>query len=205
MAHPVIACRAVIQDVNGRRIGTEPISVIEPGQRVGDYLFRRRRIFPGDAMLIPSMLLFDSVLAQSVEFDASLTVYEDTDWLLRAVARADTCLIQLREPLLVYTAHPGGAARKPDWRSRMEWVLARGEVLTPAEQADCLLCFAATTALVHGDLRGVFTVVRRASQMRAASANAWIWISIGVFAFALRDRMRSYLRGTNRAMSRRSK
>jgi hypothetical protein len=176
--HPVIACRASIQDSNGAIMTIQPTHLIQSGQRVGDYLFRRRRIRPGGAMLQSSMLLFDAELTRSTPFYVRVRRHGDWDWLLRAAARNDTAIIHLGEQLIRYTAHPGMASAEVGWEPSLAWVLASARFLSPGEQADCLLCHVAPIALVHGDLRGLRTIVGQARQMRAASIRAWLFIAV---------------------------
>lgn len=198
--YPVIGCRAIIQDWPGRTRGIQPKEVIQPGQRIGDFFFHRRYVLPGHGLLIPSMLLCDSELARLTPFDESLRRHEDQDWLLRVGARGDTSLIQLTEPLIRYTEDAKGASHQPGWEDSFAWVMERGGLLTPGEQADCLLCHTAQRALVNGDLKGFLVVVRRVKRMGGASRKAWLWITAGVFAYALVDHLASAVRRVRAAI-----
>jgi hypothetical protein len=199
VAHPIIACRAVVQDWNGVILGTQPVYPLEPGQRVADYLLCRRRILPGGATMGASMLLFDSELASAVRFDVSLSLLEDWDWLFRADDRDDTEITQLSEVLTRHTKHADSSSKDREWQPTMAWVLRSGGLLSAQEQADCLLCSVAQRAIMHGDWRGYLTVLRRVKRMGAASTRAWLWITAGVFALVVRDHVQAALRRAKRA------
>jgi hypothetical protein len=186
--HPIIACRALIQDQRGIKKRVQPIYVIKPRQRMGDYLFQRRRVFPGGAMLGSSMLLFDSVLAGSTPFLDSAGQHEDWDWLLRATAREDTAIFQLRDQLMRKTQHREQASRNPGGvEASIAWVLASGEWLTTTEQANFVLCEVATRPLRNRDVRNYFALIRRARRVGTPSPKAWVAATVGLFTFALFD------------------
>jgi glycosyltransferase involved in cell wall biosynthesis len=188
VTHPIIACRALIQDRRGIKKRVQPIYVIQPGQRVGDYLFRRRRIFPGGAMLGSSMLLFDSVLASSTPFLDSARQHEDWDWLLRATAREDTAIFQLTDQLMRKTQHRRQSSRHPGGvDASIAWILASGDWLTTTEQANFMLCEVATRPLRNRDVRSYLALIRRARRVGTPGAKAWIAATAGVIAFALFD------------------
>ncbi|MGH3266287.1 MAG: glycosyltransferase, partial [Trebonia sp.] len=81
--HPVIACRTIVQDSAGREVGRTPHYLIRGDQRVGDYLFSRRRVRPGESAVGASMILCEASLLTWEPFDVGLGRHEDWDWLLR--------------------------------------------------------------------------------------------------------------------------
>ena len=186
--HPIIACRALIQDERGIKKRVQPIDVIQPGQRVGDYLFGRRRVFPGGAMLGSSMLLFDSALAGATPFLDSARQHEDWDWLIRATAREDTVIFQLKDQLMRKTQHRGQASRHPGGvQASIIWILASGEWLTATEQANFILCEVAARPLRNRDVQQYLSLIRLARRVGTPNAKAWIAATVGLLAFALFD------------------
>lgn len=201
IAHPLVSCRAVIQDWWGGQLATAPIDLIAEGQSVGDYLFRRRHIRRRGALLLPSTLLFDAALAKEVPFDESLTISEDWDWLLRLGARPDTKIKQVDEALARYTEHEGGNSRQRGWQMSRAWTEAITTPLSASERSDCLICDVAPKALVTGDLVAYFAILSRARSIGGASPRAWMYALVGIFAFALTDRAGRWARRARRSLS----
>lgn len=199
VSHPIVASRILVQDWDGQIRTRAPLDLLQPNQRVSDYLFRRRRVRRRGAMLLPSTLLFDRQLGVELRFDESIFGGEDADWLLRAEARGDTRILQLPEPLACYTEHRASKSRSrytdqfasgsraARWQASAAWLMASDTGLTAAEQADALLCDVAPKALMAHDLGGYFGTIRRARQLHAAGSAAWIYITVGVFMYAALD------------------
>ena len=185
--HPIVAARVFIQDVAGSVVAIAPIDLCQPGQAVGDYLFRRKRIRRREAMLLPSTLLFDRALALEVPFDEALLGGEDRAWLLSVSVRSDTRIFHLHEPLARYTEHRGGKSRSLSWPASLAWLSAQEDVLSKTERAESMLCNVAPQALMAHDAWGFVTVLWRAYQLRAASWRAWFYICFAVFVYAAMD------------------
>jgi glycosyltransferase involved in cell wall biosynthesis len=192
--HPIVATRVFIQDVAGTVVATAPIDLLQPGQTVGDYLFRRKRIRRREAMLLPSTLLFDRGLALEFPFDEALFGGEDRAWLLGVSVRSDTRIVHLHEPLARYTEHRGGKSRSLSWPASLAWLSAQEDVLSKTERADSMLCNVATQALMAHDIRGFFTVLWQAHHLRAASWRAWFYICFAVFVYAAMDWCLAWMR-----------
>ncbi len=191
--HPVVGCRMLFQDEQRRPLHIAPASLIGPGQRVGDYLFRRRRIRPRGAVLGSSMLLFDRELARSVAFDDQLTRHDDWDWLLRVGARPDTGFAHTPEVAMRYTVQLASNSARRGWHDSAAWPAAHAQFLTPRERADFLLCVTAPIAVMYWDWRGLGAIVGRARRSGPASASAWGFLLglVGISALrTLRRRLR---------------
>lgn len=176
--HPVIACRSVkVQEASGRMV-IAPQKLIRPGQRPGDYLFRRRRVRPYGATLGSSMLLFERHLAILEPFDVSLVRHDDWDLVLRLGAIPGVAFLHVDEVLLRYAVHPGSNSSRAGWEVSMNWALERGRYLTRREQADFLICISGPIALNHGDWRGLAELLRRAVGLGGGSPQAWAFLGV---------------------------
>lgn len=176
VTHPVIGCRALIQDAGRKAITTAPTRLIRPGQRVGDYLFRRRRIRPREAVLGASMLIFERALAQTVPFDSRLTRHDDWDWLLRVGARPDVAIAQVPEVAIRYTVQTSSNSARRGWEDSVAWPFAHRAFLSPREQGDFLLCVSAPIAVAYWDWRGLRIILGKVLRLRTASLSAWLFL-----------------------------
>ncbi|MGA9921725.1 MAG: glycosyltransferase [Candidatus Dormiibacterota bacterium] len=174
--HPVIGCRAIIQDVTRKVITIAPERLIHSRQSVSDYLFRRRRIRPREAILGASMLVFDRALAQIVVFDSDLTRHDDWDWLLRVGARTDVAFAHVPEVGIRYTVQASANSARRGWKDSVAWPFAHGAFMTPREQGDFLLCVSAPIAVAYWDWRGLATIVGKVVHLRAASLRSWLFL-----------------------------
>ncbi|MDA8330126.1 MAG: glycosyltransferase [Candidatus Dormibacteraeota bacterium] len=171
--HPVIACRSVkVQEGSGRSV-VAPQKLIRPGQRPGDYLFRRRQVRPYGATLGHSMLLFERHLTALEPFNVSSVRHDDWDLALRLGAIPGVAFLHVDEVLLRYAVHPGSSSSQAGWAISMNWALDRGRYLTRREQADFLICISGPIALNHGDWRGLAAVLRHALSLGGGSPQAW--------------------------------
>lgn len=98
-----------------------PEVVIEPGQQIEDYLFRRRRASVGRASYFTSCLVTDRELAENVPWAEDLPRHQDWDWLMRAQS-AGARFSQIPDVAAVYRiGSPGSVSAGADWRSSLAW------------------------------------------------------------------------------------
>lgn len=176
--HPIVACRAVNRYSDGHESGPSPKELIRPGQRVAEYLFRRRRIRPYGATLGHSMLLFERELAIQVPFTTRYRRHDDWDWLLRASDRPGVAVAHCPEVLLYYTVDPAGGAARAGWEESLVWATEHRAFLTKHEQADFLLCVTAPLALRYDDWRGFGSVFKAAVRAGRSSPQAWLFLTL---------------------------
>lgn len=163
-------CRAVVGaavqevDESGRPVAILPRRTIAEGQTVTDYLFKRREIPWGEAIMSSSMLLIDRPLLDAVPLDQSLPIHQDWDWLVRASLEAKTCFLMAQDPLLVYRRQPpgGSISRGQAWRHSLVWADRHRELLSAREYGDLLFGITVSLAVTAGDRRGAWRVARRA-------------------------------------------
>lgn len=159
-ANVVLVSRFRLVDQHGRGGVVAPVRVNRPDEAIGDYLFVRRRVRWGEAVVHPSTLICERSLAASTPWSQS-PVHEDWDWLLRLVAERNAKVIMAAEPLVDVTETVGSASRSTKWRESLAWVSST-RFLTERQRADLLLCTTAAFARAAGDRRAAAQVARRA-------------------------------------------
>ena len=151
--HVVLASRVAVVDLDGRPQMIVPRRLIEPRQSVADYLFKRRRIRWGDAVIHPSTLVVERRLAASIPWN-DLAIHEDWDWLLRLAASDGVGLLMAGQPLTVVTETRGSASRSANWRGSLAWATSMRSRFSAREWGDLLLCTTAPYARVAEGRRG---------------------------------------------------
>lgn len=192
--HPVVACRSIVQDEEGREITRVPRHLIQPNQRVGDYLFRRRQLRPGGSALGASMVLCEVDLVRRTPFDPSLPRHEDWDWILRVGELVGVRVAHADAMLLRYTRQPCSRSGTARASAGLAFLAAHSGDLTPCEKADYLLCVAGHSAVVQRDWVGLRTVVATALRLRAGSV--WAWLALAAeLVLATQRRVTGWVRG----------
>lgn len=156
----ICASRVRLVDVQGRGDFVVPSRLIRPHESVATYLFDRRRVRWGEAVIHPSTIVCERRLAAATPW-AAMTIHEDWDWLLRLVAEHNARVIMADGALVKVTETAGSASRSTKWRESLRWVLA-SQFLTRRQRADILLCTTAAYAKAAGDRRAVAGIARRA-------------------------------------------
>lgn len=159
-ANVVLVSRFRLVDEQGRGDLIAPARVNRPDETIADYLFVRRRVRWGEAVVHPSTLICDRALAASTPWSQS-PVHQDWDWLLRLVAERNAKVIMAAEPLVDVTETAGSASRSTKWRESLAWVSST-RFLTERQRSDLLLCTTAAFARAAGDRRAAARVARRA-------------------------------------------
>lgn len=147
-------------DEQGRGDFVAPKRVNRPDEAIADYLFVRRWIRWGEAVVHPSTLICERSLAASTPW-LERAPHEDWDWLLRLVAERNPKVIMVAEPLVDVTQTVGSASRSTKWRESLAWV-SSSPFLTARQRADLLLCTTAAFARAAGDWRAAARIARHA-------------------------------------------
>lgn len=160
----VISAELEVVDQSGRPRATLPRRPIREGQSVADYLFKRREIAWGEALMSSSMLLVDRTLLTRVPLDRSLRMHQDWDWLVRVSQEPDVYFATAPGPLLAYRDQARGQSisRGPDWRRSLAWADAHRGLLNRREYGDLLMGVTTSLAVTAGDRRGALGVAVRA-------------------------------------------
>lgn len=157
-ATTVCASRIRVVDQDGRGDFVVPTRLIEPDTPVADYLFSRRRVRWGEAVIHPSTIMCERRLAAGTIWP-DLTIHEDWEWLLRLVGDRHAKVIMAEEPLVNVTETPGSASRSTKWRESLAWVMA-SETLSRRQKADVLLCTTAAYARAARDRRAAAQIAK---------------------------------------------
>jgi glycosyltransferase involved in cell wall biosynthesis len=160
--HALVACRTEVVLPDGQVIGTAPRRVPTPQESIPEYLFVRRHIAPGEAVISSSMLFFDRELADIVPLDARLPMHDDWDWLLTVQLCTGIGVEFSPEILTRYTQNPAGASvsSSGNWVSSSDWFMGRKKDLSAREFSDGVLCICVPLALQQGKWREAGKLVR---------------------------------------------
>lgn len=144
-SHVVVSSRILVLDIAGRPQLLTPTRLIAPNESVADYLFRRRRIRFGEALLHTSTLLCDREIAVCTPW-RDLPVHQDWDWILRLTDTDDIQVLMAEQPLTHVAETPGSISRAGNWRGSLEWATDVRDMLSGRQWADLLLCVTAPYA-----------------------------------------------------------
>jgi glycosyltransferase involved in cell wall biosynthesis len=145
----LVSSRAYVVDADGDAELVVPTSLISPHEPAAEYLFHRRRVRWGGALLHTSTLISDRQSALETPWKY-VKPHDDWDWVLRLAQRPNLEILMADEPLSVIRATPGSVSRSANWRGSLEWAMANRELLTDTQWADLLLCSTAPYAKAGG-------------------------------------------------------
>ena len=170
-----VLCRMNLVEPDGRTIQTVPRRLLSPGERVADYLFVRREVKPGSAVVAASMALLSREAALDAMRTGASHLHEDWEALMRLDDDPSTVILMLDEVLLDYVVQPvgGSASSRAAWRMSRDWFVDHRSQLTPRELGDGLLCVTAVLAAAQGDRRGAMAVAHSVLAERSAGWRAW--------------------------------
>lgn len=157
--HPVVATRIAADDGRGG-VRVWPRRLPAPEEPIDDYLFVRRSLFWGEALVHPSTLLVDRALLEAAPFREDLPVHEDLEWLLRALRVPGACLafVPSAEPLATWSVDTSRdrASRDRDWRDSLAWARVARPLLSPRAYAAFLLTLVGAHAARLHSLEGLW-------------------------------------------------
>jgi glycosyltransferase involved in cell wall biosynthesis len=124
------------------------------GEHPSEYMFVRRSLRLGESTVSTSTIVARRSLFQVVPFAPALRRYQDADWVLRAAATG-AGLVYCPERLAIWRAPRGDesitGAHATDWRSALEWIRARRELVTRRAYGAFILVRVAALAAAGGD------------------------------------------------------
>ena len=190
--HVVVGGRVAVYDQGGRQIGVTPRRLPSTGEAVATYLFRRRKVRPGETALGASMMLCDRDLLNVVHYGRPSSLHEDWDWIISADQTAGTIIIVIPEVVAEYVIEPFGtsASTRSDWRVSAEWLAEHRGILDGSTSADFLLCYTLPIALAQRDWRGMFRLFVQSCQIGPPSPAAVVFV---VLLVILPERLRRIL------------
>jgi glycosyltransferase involved in cell wall biosynthesis len=162
-AIPIGTSQLITRTPSGDYVG--PPEPPRAGEHLSEYLFTRSGAFAGGGRIQTSTLLVRRQLLLDLPFDAALPRYQDTDWVLRAVAAGGEVVMTM-EPLSIWYLEEArgtiGASFRTDWRFAVSWIRERRNLVTPRAYASYMLIRVAGIAAEAGEWAGTRTAWREA-------------------------------------------
>jgi glycosyltransferase involved in cell wall biosynthesis len=126
---PIVATKLYAHTGDGR---TMVWPRYPPTLPLSEYLFCRRSLAYGDAMLQTSTLLAPRSLFLRVPFTEGLKKRQDYDWILRATAAPDVTVRLIHEPLVIWKIWYDGStvSNRADWRHSLDWIRSCRHLIT---------------------------------------------------------------------------
>ena len=118
----VLSCPVIARSPSGDEVW--PRVPYRAGQPMAEYLFCRRGLRYGSALLQTSTLLAPRALLLRIPFTAGLRKHQDWDWLLRVSAEPRTAVHMVGDqPLAIFHIHGvrASVSRSSDWRFSLRW------------------------------------------------------------------------------------
>jgi glycosyltransferase involved in cell wall biosynthesis len=137
-----------------------PARLIQPRDRIEDYLFVGRRPGAKRASFFTSTILVERAVCDLVQWDASLVRHQDWDWLIRASQIPNLKFSQVEEDLVsYYVGSHGSISAGAAWEDSFEWARKELAPISPRVYVDFLAAQTLRYALQKRDWAGVRSVV----------------------------------------------
>lgn len=150
----------LVQEPSGRHW---PERLIEAGERLPDYLFRKQHIKAGQGAIHTSTMLFPRTLVLKHGFDETLRFHQDTDWLMRLDREVATIeVIQVTEALTELRTGGGSVSRGIQPLESLAWAKRSMQHVDRRTRGDFLLTVTYFQALRRKDTGAAFTVLGEA-------------------------------------------
>ena len=129
--YPIVTCRLI-----GRTPGKDfiwPRRLPGPREDVGDYLFVRRELFKGEAVIQTSTILTRKELLLSIPFNEKLKKHQDTEWIIKASKDSRTSISFVEEPLVIWNVESerSTVSGRINWHYTLDWLLDNKSRLSP--------------------------------------------------------------------------
>ena len=155
----IVSCAGHIITPHGRYIW--PRRIYDGSVSIDEYLFDRRSLFKGEAMLQTSSLFMPLTLFNSLKFP-----YEHYDWdlLLRAVKSKDVRIVTVNEPLvnLYLEDQRESMSGSYPWRGSVDWLEKSRPLLSSRAYSGFCLTVIGAQAAKTGDYSTFFSLLARA-------------------------------------------
>jgi glycosyltransferase involved in cell wall biosynthesis len=135
-----------------------PSRLIQPTERVEDYLFRARRPSMDRSTLMTSTLMTSRALATRVPWRSDLRRHQDWDWLLRLQDRGAAHIVHTPDALVtIAVGTTGSVSASPDWSASLEWAATWSSSWSKQTYVDFVVAQPLRYALHGRSFRGVFS------------------------------------------------
>lgn len=150
-ALPIVSCYLVARTPKGEFIW--PRRLPKPSEPLGEYLFVRKSLFIGEALLLTSTILTKKELLQAVPFKVGLRKNQDGDWVLRASNFPGVGAEFVSEALTIWYKEENRKTTSGtnDWRHSLAWVQENRHLISPQAYASIILVFVSSEASLQHD------------------------------------------------------
>ncbi len=150
-AFPIVSCYLIVRTPKGEFIW--PRRLPKPSEPLSEYLFVRKSLFMGEALLLTSTILTKKELLQAVSFKVGLRKNQDGDWVLRASILPGVGAEFVSEALTVWYKEENRktTSETNDWFHSLAWVRENRHLISPQAYASILLVFVSSEASGQGD------------------------------------------------------
>lgn len=126
---PVVATSLYAQTGDGRSSIWPRTHFTQP---LSEWLFCRKSLAYGDAVMQTSTLMAPRAFFLRVPFTEGLKRRQDYDWVLRAANEPDVVFRLIHEPLVLWKIwyDTSSVSNRADWRHSLEWITARTSLIT---------------------------------------------------------------------------
>jgi GT2 family glycosyltransferase len=168
-----------------------PTRTYDNRSSLDEYLFDRRSLFRGDAMLQCSSLFMRQELCAELLFRPE---HDDWDLLLRAVKLKGAKIITVNDALVVHYIEDGRSSLGSsfDWRKSLSWAQRSRALIRPRAYAGLCLTIIAPQAAKRRDVRAFFTLLYQAFRYGSPRLiHLALYFVIWLVPMELRQRLRS--------------
>jgi glycosyltransferase involved in cell wall biosynthesis len=156
---PIVSCHLLARTPRGDFIW--PRRLPQRDEPLGDYLFVRKSLFMGEALILTSTILAPKALFEKVPFMVGLRKNQDADWLVKADRvpgvgvefLPDTLAIWYREEKRISTSATN------DWRHTFAWGEQVRPLISPQAYAGFILVSVGSDAYLQGDYTAFFPLL----------------------------------------------
>jgi len=136
---PVVSCRVIARMPFGDEVW--PRRFPSAGEPISEYIFRRRSLSSGEAMIGTPMLLTKREILLKHPFRPGLRKHQDSDWVIR-VANQEGVGFEFEPSALaicLYDQTFSGITNADDWCYSLRWIEEMRQVITPKAYSSFIL------------------------------------------------------------------
>lgn len=182
--HVVLATRAWQVREGRASLPSSPVPArpMSQGERVEDYLFRRRQLSLSRPSFFTPTMLVSARLARLVLWNSALPRHQDWDWLVRAQA-VGAVIEHVAEPsCIVRVGSSGSISAASNWEASLDWVRSASSDWARATVADFITGQCLRYALSAGSIRGALSCIRAIAETRCLPAAGPILLGLAGLA-----------------------
>jgi glycosyltransferase involved in cell wall biosynthesis len=160
--YPIITCRLVGRTPDKNYVWPRRL----PGQSedIGDYLFVRKELLKGEALIQTSTILTKKKLLLKFPFNEKLRKHQDTEWIISVSRDPSTSIMFVDEPLVIWNIEDerSTVSSKLDWHYTLAWLLENKSRLSARAFASFILTQLSAEASQEKDYRAIWKLLHLA-------------------------------------------